>query len=165
MQSKRTLVLTGAAARPDAWRNSNPGSFSTIHIAAHAESNELSPLDSAIILSPGTGYRLYARDIIDIPLQARLVTLPACRSSGARTYAGEGLVGFAWAFLHAGAQSVIAGLWDVPDESTSLLMDRLYAAIAAGKPPVDALREARLAIRKTPYSKPFYWGAFQCYRR
>ena len=34
---------------------------------------------------------------------------------GARAYAGEGLVGFTWAFLSAGAHNVIAGLWNVDD--------------------------------------------------
>jgi CHAT domain-containing protein len=36
-------------------------------------------------------------------LHAELVTVSACRSAGERAYAGEGLVGFAWAFLRAGA--------------------------------------------------------------
>jgi CHAT domain-containing protein len=161
----KAVVVTGEAARPDIWKTSNPGRFSTIHIAAHAEANERSPLDSAIILSPSGGYRLYARDIIDVPLQAELVSLSACRSSGARTYAGEGMVGFAWSFLHAGARSVIAGLWDVADESTPMLMDRLYAGIAAGEIPAAALRKARLSLRQTAYAKPFYWGAFQLYTR
>ena len=165
MSRGQTMVVTAEAARPEVWKTSNPGRFSLIHIAAHAEANERSPLDSAIILSPGSTYRLYARDIIDVPLKANLVSLSACRSSGARTYAGEGLVGFAWAFLHAGARSVIAGLWDVADESTLMLMDRLYAGIAAGDPPAQALRKARLALRQTAYSKPFYWGAFQFYIR
>lgn len=165
MQPRRTIVITREAARPDVWKTSDPGRFGTIHVAAHAEANERSPLDSAIILSPGIGYRLYARDIIDVPLQADLVSLSACRSSGARTYAGEGLVGFAWAFLHAGARSVIAGLWDVADESTSMLMDALYARVAAGDRPAEALRSAKLSLRRTAYAKPYYWGAFQCYVR
>ncbi len=163
--SARTVVITGKAARPEAWKTSNPGSFSMVHIAAHAEANEHSPLDSAIILSPGSGYRLYAREIIGTPLTARLVSLSACRSSGARTYAGEGMVGFAWAFLHAGARSVVAGLWDVADISTPMVMDRLYAGVEAGEEPIEALRNARLALMRTAYSKPFYWGAFQCYTR
>lgn len=165
MNSDRTRVITGDEARPEVWKNANPGSFSAIHIAAHAEANERSPLNSAIILSPGAGYRLYARDIIDVPLRAELVSLSACRSSGARTYAGEGMVGFAWAFLHAGAHSVVAGLWDVPDESTSMLIDELYKGIAAREAPAEALRKAQISVRKSAYSKPFYWGAFQCYRR
>jgi hypothetical protein len=65
---------------------------------------------------------------MQVPLRADLVTLSACRSSGARTYAGEGLVGLARAFLQAGAGSVIAGLWDVSDQSTSEMMDRSVPA-------------------------------------
>jgi CHAT domain-containing protein len=158
-------IVSGALARPEAWLKAKPGDFDVIHIAAHAESNPLSPLDSAIILSPGNGFRLYARNILNVPLRAGLVTLSACRGSGARSYAGEGLVGLTWAFLQAGAHNVVAGLWDVSDESTSLLMDHFYSGIATGSAPADALQAARLELRKTPYSKPYYWGAFQCYLR
>lgn len=159
-------VIEGDAARPGSYVHAEPAGYSLIHIAAHAEADQKRPLNSAVILSPGErGYKLYARDVIDVPLRAELVTLSACRTSGSRTYAGEGLVGFAWAFLQAGSRSVIAGLWDVGDASTSLLMDELYAGIAAGRAPVDALREAKLALRKTAYGKPYYWGPFQCYIR
>ena len=117
------------------WRRSR-GDISMIHIAAHGEANRRSPLDSALILSPGDrGFKLYARDVMQVPLRADLVTISACRSSGARTYAGEGLVGLARAFLQAGAGSVIAGLWDLPDQSTSEMMDRMYQQIAAGVAP------------------------------
>jgi CHAT domain-containing protein len=102
-----------------------------------------------------------------IPLQADLVTISACRSAGARSYSGEGLVGFAWAFLQAGARSVIAGLWDVTDSSTPGIMDVLYSQIKDGKSPADALRQAKLnLIRSTgSYRKPYYWGPFQLYIR
>ena len=152
-------------ARPAVWRQRDPGRFDIIHFAAHAEANRRSPLDSAIILSPDNGFRLYARDIIDASLRAGLVTLSACRSSGARTYAGEGLVGLTWAFLQAGSHNVVAGLWDVADESTSRLMDRFYTGIAAAVEPAEALRSAQLALLHTEYAKPYYWGPFQCYRR
>ena len=91
--------------------------------------------------------------------------MSACRSAGAKTYAGEGLVGLTWAFLQAGSRAVVAGLWDVPDTSTAQLMDHFYAAIAAGSAPADALQKARLELRKGDYKKPYYWGAFQCYLR
>ena len=151
-------------ARPEVWQQADPGRYDVIHFAAHAEANRLSPLDSAIILS-GENFRLFARNIIGLKLRADLVTLSACRSSGARTYAGEGLVGLTWAFLQAGSRNVVAGLWDVADESTSLLMDQFYAAIAKGADPADALRSAQLYLLNTDYSKPYYWGPFQCYRR
>ena len=95
---------------------------------------------------PEGAYKLYARDVAAVPLHAELVTVSACRSAGARAYSGEGLVGFAWAFLRAGASRVIAGLWDVDDRSTADLMDRLYAGVAAGDTASHALRDAKLAM-------------------
>jgi CHAT domain-containing protein/Flp pilus assembly protein TadD len=163
-----TLVLTSAAARPGAYREANPGRFSLIHFSAHATSNRENPLESAVILSKqGEAYKLYAREVIGLPLRARLVTISACRSAGARIYSGEGLVGFAWAFLEAGAQNVIAGLWEVNDRSTAILMDRLYAEIAAGRAPAAALRAAKLDLLKSSgaYRKPYYWAPFQVFTR
>ena len=159
-------VMVREAAHPQAYKHANPSLYSMIHISAHAEVKRDSPLDSAIILSPSTdGYKLYARDVMDVPLKAGLVTLSACRTSGARAYSGEGFVGFAWAFLRAGAHSVVAGLWDVVDESTAEIMDGMYAGLKQGASPVAALRQAKLNMRTTRYSKPYYWGPFQCYVR
>jgi hypothetical protein len=59
-----------------------------VHIAAHTEANEFCPLDSALVLSSGCGYRLDARDIIDVPLQAQMVSLSACREFARRAYGG-----------------------------------------------------------------------------
>ena len=114
---------------------------------------------------PSAQNRLYARDVIDVPIKADLVTISACRSAGVRSYAGEGLIGFAWAFLSAGARNVVAGLWDVSDTATEPLMARFYAGIAAGQSPASALHSAKLALRKDDprFAKPFYWGPFQAY--
>lgn len=158
------VLRTGADASPPAYADSAPGRFSVIHFAAHAEANFTDPLDSAIILSPrGDNYKLYARDVVGLPIHANLVTLSACRAAGSRTYAGEGLVGFAWAFLEAGAQNVVAGLWEVDDASTAKLMERLYAELRSGATPQQALRTAKLALLHSagPYHKPYYWAPFQ----
>src|SRR5205807_7011393 len=107
------------------------------------------------------------KDVMDHSLHADLVTVSACRTAGARTYAGEGLVGFTWAFFQAGAHNVIAGLWDVSDDSTPKLMDKLYAGLSAGKAPAEALRDAKLMLLRSnkPYSLPYYWAPFQLYIR
>jgi len=160
--------FTGDSARPGVYRTAAPGRFSLLHFSAHAVANKESPLDSAIILSPGgEGFKLYARDVIGIPLQADLVTISACRSAGARSYSGEGLVGFVWAFFQAGARKVIAGLWDVTDSSTPEIMNVLYSRMAAGVGAADALREAKLKFihSKEGFRRPYYWGAFQIYTR
>ena len=162
----RTAVYRADQATPARYRDAMPEQFGVVHFTAHAAANAESPLDSAVILSKdGSGYKLYARDVADQPLSADLVTISACRSAGERTYAGEGLVGFAWAFLRAGAQRVIAGLWDVDDRSTADLMGHVYAEIAAGRSPSAALRTAKLAMiaRGGAAAKPYYWAPFQIF--
>lgn len=160
--AERSVVISRERATPDAWRTSQPGGYSAIHFTAHATANRESPLDSAVLLAGG---KLYARDVMATPLTADLVTVSACRGVGTRMYSGEGLVGFAWAFLHAGARNVIAGLWDVNDQSTSRLMDVLYRELAAGKTPADALHTAKLELvrSKGNLRKPYYWAPFQLY--
>ena len=134
VRRRRRFARRLPAARPDR--------FSFIHFTAHATANVESPLDSAVILSgPEGASKLYARDVAAHPLEAELVTVSACRSAGERAYAGEGLIGFSWAFLRAGARRVIAGLWDVDDRSTAELMDRVYAGLRAGESPSRALRK------------------------
>jgi CHAT domain-containing protein len=161
-------VLTGMDASPDAYIRSDPARFEYIHFVSHATASRLVPLDSAVVLSThGTpdSAKLYARDILSKPLHAELVTISACQGSGVREYAGEGLVGLAWAFLRAGSHNVIGALWDVSDASTPELMGHLYDGIAAGNPPDVSLRAAKLAMlhSRGVFRKPIYWGAFQLY--
>ena len=143
-----------------------PDQFSHVHFTAHATANLDSPLDSAVILSgPDAAFKLYARDVAAQPLQAELVTVSGCRTAGERTYSGEGLVGFAWAFLRGGARRVVAGLWDVDDKSTAELMDLLYAGLAAGDPAGKALRAAKLTLlrRGGATAQPYYWAPFELF--
>jgi CHAT domain-containing protein len=157
------VVRTRDSANPQEFlAAARGGSFAAVHFTAHAVANREMPLESAVVLSGG---RLYARDVMDLPLQAELVTVSACRSAGQRTYSGEGLVGFAWAFLRAGARNVIAGLWDVNDQSTAGLMDILYRELALGKRPADALRTAKLSMIESRGNlrKPYYWAPFQLF--
>jgi CHAT domain-containing protein len=162
----RVTSLQGERAVPAAYRDARPDQFSYVHFTAHATANLDSPLDSAVVLSgPDAGFKLYARDVAALPLRAELVTVSACRSAGERTYSGEGLVGFAWAFLRGGARRVVAGLWDVDDQSTAELMDTLYERLADGKSPGQALREAKLTLlrRGGPTARPYYWAPFELF--
>ena len=162
---KRT-VLTKAQAVPSAFLHGKPEESSYLHFATHGTASTLRPLESAVILSAeGDAYKLYARDIVQHPVHAYLVTISACNGAGMKTYAGEGLVGLAWAFLRAGAHNVIGGLWEVSNASTPQLMDELYKGLNAGKDPASALRDAKLTLvhSKGNYKRPFYWGPFQLY--
>ncbi len=162
-------VVTQSEAVPASYVESKPDHFSYIHFVAHGTASRLSPLDSAVVLSPSPdspdNFKLYARDIMRYPLHARLVTISACYGSGLRSYAGEGLVGLSWAFLRAGSHNVIGALWEVNDASTPMLMDRLYAELEAGSTPDAALRAAKLSLMHSAgvYRKPLYWGGFQLF--
>ena len=162
-------VFAGAEATPRAYMSARPEQFAYIHFVAHATAITTDPLESAVILSRGNGgedsYKLYARDILQHPISARLVTISACNSSGNKFYAGEGIVGLSWAFLRAGAHNTVGALWDVSDESTPDLMDHLYAGLERGDQPANALREAKLYLLHSngTFSRPFYWAPFQLY--
>jgi CHAT domain-containing protein/Tfp pilus assembly protein PilF len=164
----RKVILTGTQAHAEAYSQSGAGQFALIHFVAHAVANRQDPLNSAVILSlHGSLDRLLAKDVLDTPLHAKLVTISACRSAGGKIYGGEGLVGFSWAFLQAGARNVIAGLWDVDDRSTPQAMTQLYQGLARGTDPADALRAAKLDLMRSSesYHKPYYWGPLQIYIR
>jgi CHAT domain-containing protein/Flp pilus assembly protein TadD len=164
--ANQRLVIAGEKAVPRAYRQSNPERFAYIHFVAHGTSSRMVPLDSGVILSrDGDDYKLYARDIMQQPLRADLVTISACYGAGTRAYSGEGLVGLAWAFLRAGAHNVIAASWEVNDSSTAQLMDGLYNELGKGQDPATALRWAKLMMLHsgTIYRRPFYWAAFQVY--
>jgi CHAT domain-containing protein/tetratricopeptide (TPR) repeat protein len=167
--ARHQAVFAGQQATPAAYLASNPARYSYIHFVTHAVASRTDPLDSAIILSRGQGsedaFKLYARDIMQRPISARLVTISACYGSGTRSYAGEGLVGLSWAFLRAGAQNVIGALWEVSDDSTPRLMDTLYQGLENNNSPAIALRKAKLGLlhSRSKSSIPFYWAPFQIY--
>jgi CHAT domain-containing protein len=164
----RAEAYTRAAADPGAYARARPERFDLVHFAAHVQANPDRALESAVVLSPrGTRYKLYARDVLEQRLSADLVTLSACRGAGARSYAGEGLVGLAWAFMSAGARRVVAGLWNVEDASTPRLMERFYRGLRAGRSTAQALRDAKLEQLRGqgPERRPFYWAPFVLYVR
>jgi len=155
-------------ATPSSYLTNNPEKFSHIHFVAHGTASRLSPLDSAIVLSnspvEADSFKLYARDIVQHPMHADLVTISSCYGAGSRAYSGEGLVGLAWAFLRAGAHNVIASLWEVTDASTEQLMDRFYDELDKGASPDVALRAAKLSLlHGRAFHNPFYWAPFQLY--
>jgi len=162
-------VFSGARATPLTYISSKPEQFSYIHFVAHGSASSTDPLESAVILSRDNAgedsYKLYAREILRHSISARLVTISACNSSGAKSYMGEGVVGLSWAFLRAGAHNTIGTLWDVSDASTPELMDHLYSGLQENKSPAIALREAKLSLLHSGgnFSRPFYWAPFQLY--
>lgn len=143
---------------------SNANQSSVLHVAAHAEVDEVDPMFSRILFasSPIEPGLLEAREIYGIDLQGvRLVTLSACESGLGKVARGDEIIGFTRSFLSAGATSIIASLWPVADESTDLLMNRLYKDLAAGRDLMGSMREAQLEVQKNRrFAHPFFWAPF-----
>jgi CHAT domain-containing protein len=160
-------LISDKNATPDAYFAAQPQNYRYIDFVTHGTAVALSPLDSAIVLSPekDTSYKLYARDIIKKPIHAEIVTISACYGAGDRTYSGEGLVGLAWAFMRAGAHHVVAALWEAEDAVTPTLMDDFYTGLKNGKSPADALRAAKIKMIKAGglNARPYYWASLQLY--
>jgi CHAT domain-containing protein/tetratricopeptide (TPR) repeat protein len=165
----KRAVLEGKGATPQAFLESHPEQYAYVHFVTHGTASTTRPLDSAVILSKaGDSYKLYARDIIQHPLSAELVTISACEGASGRAYSGEGLIGLSWAFLRAGAHNVVGALWEVNDSAAPQIMDSFYAEMSKGKDPASALRTAKLGLlhnkdSEIVFKKPFYWAPFQLY--
>ena len=81
----------------------------------------------------------------------RLAVLSACETGLGETAGGEGLLGLQRSFQAAGAATVVASQWQVPDGPTAALMEKFYAGLWGDqKPTLAALREAQLWILNNP---------------
>jgi tetratricopeptide (TPR) repeat protein len=83
-------------------------------------------------------------------LDADLVVLSACQTGLGKHAGGDGMLGFAQAFLSRGARCVVLSRWQVDDAATALLMLRFYDNLLGKKPlgRAAALEEARSWLRK-----------------
>lgn len=87
-----------------------------------------------------------------------LVVLSAC-GTGLGDIRPDGVYGLRLAFKRAGVRTMVMSLWDVNDESTSLMMMAFYRHLMSGDGKRKAFRKAREAVRKK-YHDPYYWAPF-----
>ncbi len=156
-------VYMGAAATKTQFRDVAARS-PLMHVAAHAEADEVDPLYSRILLANEGGKQnfLEAHEILEMPMQGTaLVTLSACESGLGRIAQGDEVLGFTRSFLSAGSSSLIASLWPVSDDATAVLMSTLYGELAKGRDLQKAMQAGQLAVLKDPkMSHPFFWAPF-----
>ena len=140
------------------------GQSQFVHIAAHGTVDKIDPLYSKLYLapSPGNSGVFEARDAYSLKLEGTtLITLSACETGLGRVSRGDEVWGFTRSFLGAGASSLIVSLWPVSDESTELLMKKLYSELRQVKDKGEALRMAAVSVlADSRYSDPYYWGPF-----
>jgi CHAT domain-containing protein/tetratricopeptide (TPR) repeat protein len=171
-RGRATLLLGSAASEQRLDRliaDGTLGQARAIHLATHGHIAPLNPEHSALALAADAlpdaveqqrrGRKVYdgwlrVRSILDgWELDADLVVLSACETGRGKDAGGEGLLGFAQAFLQKGARSVVLSRWKVDDRATTLLMVRFYENLLGrrkGARPLgraQALQEARRWLR------------------
>jgi len=136
------------------------GASTVLHFATHGQFDAQRPLQSALYLSDGQGgaAALTASDIYGMRIAARLVTLSACETGLGTVKSGDEVIGLYRALLFAGADTVVASLWEVDDASTSFLMTRFYAHLKTHTAP----ESLHLAQRDTAaqWPDPYHWAGF-----
>ena len=109
----------------------------------------------------------------------QMVMLSACETGLGKAAGGEGLLGLQRSFQAAGARTVVASLWKVPDAATRDLMEHFYENHWQKNMSVlPALREAQLTMLREGRKRgmvrddepadnvnpkrapPYYWAAF-----
>jgi CHAT domain-containing protein len=153
--------------------------YRVLHFATHGlvtAPRPECPARPALVTSfggQGSDGLLSFREVFDLKLDADVVILSACDTAGTATvgaareagvatggnYALDGLVR---AFIGAGARSVVASHWPVPDDydATKRLISGLVNA-RQGQPLAGSLAQAQQGLmddKRT--SHPFYWAAF-----
>lgn len=134
---------------------------SVAHFAVHGVADVEQPLLSHLRVAAGggdDGY-LHISEIARMRTRADLVVLTACETANARLYGGDGALSVARSFLAAGARAVIATHWSVGPNALDF-SDELYAALARGLTPAQAVRAAKLAMRDGGGADPAQWAPF-----
>jgi CHAT domain-containing protein len=177
---QNSKVVTGEGFTDTALLNDpNLDSYRILHFATHglvtAPRADCPPRPALVTSFGGAGSDglLSFREIFDLNLDADVVLLSACDTAGAATSAASreagiatggnyALDGLVRAFVGAGARSVVASHWPVPDsyDATKRLISGLIEA-KPGQPIADALGKAQLGLMDdADTSHPFYWAAF-----
>jgi CHAT domain-containing protein len=151
-------VRLGAAATESAFRaDPRLGSARVLAIATHGLlPRELDGnAEPALVFTPpktasvNDDGLLTASEAAQLKLTAEWVILSACNTAAADgTPGAQSLSGLARAFLHAGAQALLASHWRVSDEVTSALTVETLRLRRTGKlSRAESLRQAMTAIR------------------
>ncbi len=131
--------------------NQDLSQYRILHLATHGFVDRENPTQSGLALSfskEDSGY-LTVAEVLDFSLGADLVVLSACNTGAGEPLAGEGVQSLARAFLFAGAESVVASLWQVSDPATALAMKQLHSGLQDGFDAREALNGALASLRSS----------------
>ena len=136
-----------------------------LHIATHGDFVRGRPEDSFLLLGTGEKLTIPQIETLQDLSDVHLVVLSACETAlGGPDADGLEIAGISYYFLNRGAKAVMASLWQVSDQSTSLLMQNFYSNLANGNiTKTAALRQAQLSLlqgNQRQFTHPYYWSAF-----
>ncbi|WP_298512546.1 CHAT domain-containing protein [uncultured Kordia sp.] len=140
-----------------------------LHLAMHAEINNEEPGLSRLLFNKNsqTDDDLYLEEFYALQLQADLAVLSACNTGLGKESAGRNLESFQRAFTFSGVPATVVSLWEVPDQSTSEIMESFYTYLKDGNTKSKALQKAKLNYLKkhkgTKLEQPYYWTGFILY--
>jgi len=147
-------ILEAEATRDNLLRLAPAARF--LHIATHGHFHRDNPMFSYLTLAD---CRLNFYGLLDLHLNAEMVTLSACHTGASAVMPGDELHGLMRGFLCAGAPTLVTSLWSASDQAAADLMTRMYQNVSRGESKRAALRNAQLAI-KGAYHHPYYWAPF-----
>ncbi|MEM8830205.1 MAG: CHAT domain-containing tetratricopeptide repeat protein, partial [Cyanobacteria bacterium P01_G01_bin.19] len=160
-QILQTTQIIGQVATESSIKQQMPNAR-LIHLATHGLLDDFSNsgIPGAIALTPGEGEDgvLTSNEILNLNLNAELVVVSAC-DLGRGLVTRDGVVGLSRSLMAAGTPSIILALWEIYDQSTSVLMQEFYLQLEQGNNKAQSLRQAMLKT-KQEFPHPINWGAF-----
>jgi CHAT domain-containing protein len=155
-------VLVRDAATEAAVKAQPLGDYRVLHLAAHGIMSTKVPARSALVLRPSETEDglLQAREILNLRLNAALVTLSACDTSTGAAQGQDGVASLVRPFVAAGARAVVANLWAADDTFSAAMMREFYRELATGGDIGESLRKAKLRMIETfgPEAVPRLWS-------
>jgi tetratricopeptide (TPR) repeat protein len=132
-----------------------------VHFSCHGKADVENPLRSYLLMTGNE--KLTMADLYELHHKgARMATLSACETAKIGTKLPDEVLSLSTSFLRAGFAGVIASLWQVTEESTSILLEKFYEGwMKDGLTPVQALQRAQQYVRGIEeFEHPFFWAAF-----
>ncbi len=158
----RSFLLTGKAAT---WSDvvQKLAAVQLFHFSGHGYGGEGGGL---LLRGPEGGLALLrAADIRDLDLsRCRLVVLGGCSTAAGERGGPGDPQSLVRAFLHAGAQDVVAGRWNLDSAGTEALMQAFYEAMLSGEPVAESLRLAAQSVRRDErFAHPYFWAGLEVF--
>lgn len=168
------------ATIPEFRNKLNQNDWRYIHIAAHGLTDP-NPTQNRIILSfktDETDGLLFPHHLTNTSIKSDLVVLSACETALGKIVTGEGIWGMQRAWMASGAESVVAGFWNVNDRSTAVFMDSFYTKLEETNGMLNqieyrfspdfsptykaiAIEETkRDFIKNKRFSHPYFWAGY-----